>query len=651
MGRTIKGKITIQTIVYLLVALVVCEMVSVATLNANMSSQSRLYINAEAETNASVVNEWLLEQGNIAHTLTNALAYMDSKEPETIMDYLEKNLSENKDALMYYLCFGYNGGVLPADHSQLDLDPTTRDWWKQAIEKNGLIYTAPYKDFASGNMVVTIAEPLKLQGEQAVFLADITLDTLTSQVEKIGTDKNLQGFLLDADGNVVSHENEEYLPKEEGNTVLSDALEVDVRKAIQMKDYDGRMKFVSTADIEATGWVFGVTEDKSVVTKQIIRNIMMVIVLGIVMILAVALLTVISVQRSLLPMETMKKFIKEKVIGKENCKKQKSETKEIQYLISELEDKFIGVIRQTKEESGNIHQRMQGTSDKVASISENIMEIGAAMEETGANIDSQTENISKINEECTTATQSIAELTEAAQKMAANAKDVVVRVEQVAQELLEGKEHATQKAIESKERMEKAMEGAKVISEIANVSAAIREIASQTNLLALNASIEAARAGETGKGFAVVADEIKKLSDDTNDEISKVNDLTAKVMENVQTLSRESDGVLEFINGTVMSDYNKLEGLVNDYKNDAGYYNQASESLGISADQVKTAIDSINAMLDSISCAQRELSDAATSVNANLQQITYSSENMTQETQQVLESVGSLQETMQNFSI
>ena len=651
MRKTIKGKITVQTIMYLLVALVICELVSVVTLNANMTSQSKLYINAEAQTNAGVVNEWLIEQGNIAHTITNAVAFMNTKDPDTIMNYLEKNLSENKDALMYYVCFGYDGGVLPADHSKLDLDPTTRDWWKQAIAKNGLIYTAPYKDFASGNMIVTVAEPLKIQGEQAVFLADIALETLTNQVKKVSADENLQGFLLDADGAVVSHENEDFLPKEEGNTILSDALNTDVCNVSELRDYDGRMKFVSTASVDATGWTFGVTEDKAVITKQIARNVIIVIALGLVMLIVVTVMTAVSVRKSLAPMETMKKFVKEKVIGTQICHKQKNEIEEIRYLIQEMEDKFIGVIRQTKAESDNIHERMQGTNNKVVSINENIMEIGAAMEETGANIDSQTANITMINEACGSAAQSIIHLADEAQEMAANAKEVACRVESMAKELLEDKESATQVAAESKERMQKAMQGAEVIGEIANVSSAIQEIASQTNLLALNASIEAARAGEAGKGFAVVAEEIKKLSEDTGEEISKVNDLTAKVFESVKALSRESNAVLEFINGTVMSDYNKLETLVTEYQKDTGYYNQASESIGASAESVRDSVDSINEMIDAISMAQKELSDAATSVNENLQKITYSSENMSQDTKEVLESVNSLQETMQSFQV
>lgn len=651
MGKTIKSKITMQTVLSLVLAILLCELLSVSSLKSNLTTQARSFVDAQADTNASVVNEWLVEQGNIVHTIRNGVAFMNTKDTDQIMDYLEVNLAENKDALMYYVCFAYDGGVFPADHSKLDLDPTTRDWWKQAIAKDGLIYTAPYKDFASGQMIVTIAEPMKIQGEQAVFLADITIDTLTQIVGNVSTEEAIQAFLLDADGNVVSHENADFLPKEEGNTVLAEALGVDIAKASEIRDYDGKDKFLGTAQVEATGWTLGVTQDQDVVSALILRNVMIALAIGAILIVIVTLVMIGSVKKSLKPMENMKLFIRDKVIGRENCKKQKNEVQEIQYLIGELEEKFIGVIRQTREEAESIHASMQSTSGKVNSISENIMEISAAMEETGANIDTQTDSIRNIDESCSEAAASVETLARDVSEMAQKSGTIVVRVDQITKEVLEGKENATRIAGESRIRMQKAVDGTNIISDITKVSASIQEIASQTSLLALNASIEAARAGEAGRGFAVVAEEIKKLSEDTASEIQKVNELTQKVLESVQTLATESNGILVFLDGTVMKDYEKLEDLAKDYKNDAGYYAEVSSSLGQNASGVSESIHTINGILGDINRAQEELADAVAGVNKNLQQITYSSENMSSETEDVLQSIGKLQENMQQFRV
>lgn len=651
MKKTIKGKITLQTAIYLILTILVCEVVAVSALQRNMTAQAKNYVRMQAADNADVVDEWLKDQGNIVHTVRNAIAYMDNKDSEVIMDYLEANLKENENALMYYICFGYDGGVFPADHSKLDLDPTTRGWWQQALEENGLIYTAPYKDFASGQMIVSIAEPLMIEGEQAVMLADITIDTLTQLVRNVGRDENIQGFLLDADGNVISHENQDFLPREEGNTILKDALGVDIEQVSEIRDYDGRMKFISTSRVETTGWTFGIMEFETVVTKQVVRNIITVIAVGLVTLLIVLVLMFNSVKRSLRSMENMKTFIKDKVIGRENCKAQRDEASEIAYLIDELEEKFVTVIRQTRDESNAIHEKMKDANSKVSLISNNIMEISAAMEETGANVETQTESIRHINETCQEAAGVTDHLAKETRQMTAKAREVMERVDAIVPELMNGKNNAITVAGDSRKRLQEAIEGTQVIGQIEEVSTAIQEIAEQTNLLALNASIEAARAGAAGKGFAVVAEEIKKLSEDTAEEIGKVNELTAKVLESVRALADESDRVLVFIDGTVMQDYNKLEALAQNYKGDAGYYAEASRELGESVREVSTSIQNVNSVLNTISEAQNELSRAVESVNDNLQQITNSSENVTEETRGVLDSIALLQGTMSKFQV
>ena len=441
-------------------------------------------------------------------------------------------------------------------------------------------------------MIVTIAEPLEIKGEQAVVLADITIDTLTKLVSNVSTDENIQGFLLDADGMVVSHQNKDYLPKEEGNTSLAKALSVNVKEASEITDYDGYSKFIHTAQITATGWTFGVTERESVVTTQVVKSVILVVGIGVVLLILVILLTIASVKRNLRPLENMKTFIREKVIGDSQKNVHKNEVEEISYLLQELEQRFLGVIRKTKDESNVIHTRVENTNDKVSLINQNIMEISVAMEETGANIDSQTTSIQNIDKTCKDTTHAVDVLVSHAEEMSDKAKEIGERVNEAVQKLMTDKDSAV-----------------------------------------------------------VKAEEIKQLSEDTSNEIRKVNDLTQKVFESVKILSTESNELLVFLDETVLADYDKFASLANQYKEDANYYEETSGSMEHNAEEVMDAIQSISNVLENASSAQMELASAVESVNENLQNMTNSSESMTKETKNAMESVNALQETMEKFNM
>ena len=116
MGKTIKSQITMQMVISLVLAILVCELLSVSSLQNNMTTQAGNFVEVQAVTNANVVNEWLVEQGNIVHTIRNGVAFMNTKDTDQIMDYLEVNLAENEDVLMYYvlpMMAAYSRRIIP----------------------------------------------------------------------------------------------------------------------------------------------------------------------------------------------------------------------------------------------------------------------------------------------------------------------------------------------------------------------------------------------------------------------------------------------------------------------------------------------------------------------------------------------------------
>jgi len=650
---SIKGKIISYVALCTVIIIVVTATLNSIVMRNVLITNGRNTLTEEAENTGELIDEWLVRQASIVETMKSGLETMHTDDMESVMNYLGANLSENPDALMYYCCLAYDGGVFPADHSSLDLDPTTRGWWIDAMEKGDLIYTEPYTDFATGQMIVSIAQPLTMDGEQAVVLADITIDSLIEMVQNAGNDESVQTFLLAEDNSVITHENGEYLPKEEGNTILSDVLDVDLNseEVSTFRDYDGISKYCVVREIEATGWRLGVTQPTSVISSQIKNDLMPPLVVDILLLALFIILLNLVVNGLLKPMAEMKAFIKEKVIGTKNCKVEKNEVKEISYLIEELENRVISTIEKTQQETELIRDMISGTDSHVSDMNGNIMEISAIMEETGASVTTQTASISDIDKNCQDVAGAMEELEKCTQTITVRAKEIIAKVEEMVPELLEDKKNATSITLDSKESLENAIEETKVIGEIVEVSKAISAIAGQTNLLALNASIEAARAGEAGRGFAVVAEEINQLSNTTRNEIDKVNELVEKVMQSVNTLSDASNKVISFLDEIVLKDYDKLEILADSYKEDATYYVEVSNVLGLHTQNLSTSIININQIIDTINASQKELDGAVQSVNENLQLITGASENVSAETKDVMRSITSLQSTVEQFNL
>lgn len=652
--KSIKSRITILTGLLVSVIILVLVINSAVHLRSALISNEEQVLEIQAENSANLVNQWLSEQEEIVHSIRNTLGHRYKKEDtDAIMNYLNMCLSENENALMYYCCYDYDGGVFPADHSKLDLDPTTRDWWKQAEQENDLVFTEPYKDFATGQMIVSIAEPVTIGDQKAMMLADITIDKLVEMTKSISNEKTVNTFLLGSDGSVITHANQAFLPKEEGNTILQDqvSLSIDKDTVQRFKDYDGKSKYGAVGTVKCTGWKVGVCQEASVIQKKVLGNILYPLILGFVLLIVTVIILGAAINRLLTPVAVLKTFVREKVIGEEHFVAQKNEKEEINYLVKELEERFVATIRQTKEESGVISDKMSDTADKVAAISGHIMEISATMQETGANVDSQTDSIKEIDRTCENIEEAVDRLAEDAQDMAEKSRSIVDRVEAMVPQLIKEKNDAVMMTQETRSRLVAAIKGAEVIHEISAVSGSIQDIAGQTNLLALNASIEAARAGEAGKGFAVVADEIKNLSEVTSTEIGKVNEITKNVLDSVQVLADESNAILTFLDETVFRSYDKFEALANQYKDDSDYYAEVSSTLGSSAEELSASVQEITGIIGSVAQSQEELGGAVQSVNENLQEITYNSEAVSEEAGNVLTSIETLQETMGGFQV
>ena len=661
MGKTIRSKLTSAVVLIFVLTLLISNSVIVAIAGSNFTSYQTGNLQSEADKYAGTIDKWIEGERTMTEGVVSNVLALNTAAPsdEELLAIVRAHAAGRGELLNLYI------GTMEKHFLQSDpdatvpegYDPTARGWYKSAQAAGHTIVTDPYMDVLIGGMCITIASPIFLDGTLfGVVGADVTLDTINTVMNSIPKDGGQYGFLVDASGNYIIHENSIFLPGEDSATAVSSVMApitslitAPASSVIKAEDYDGEDNYFATALISGSSWVLGLAIPESNVEGIVGKMVLIAVIIALVAIVLIIVIQYLMVGSLLSPLERMKTFISEKIIGVENLVEQKNEIEEINYLIHEMETQFIETIHRTRDESTNIQSKMESTSLKIDGISGNIMEISATMQETGANIDTQTDSISGIDGIMGSISDNVDNLLAQTKEMDEKAKEIIERVEEMVPMIKQNKQNAETISLESQRKLEEAIQAAKVIDDIVTVSEAIGGIASQTNLLALNASIEAARAGEAGRGFAVVADEINSLASTTHEEIEKVNTLVSKVMESVKALSGESSDVLRFVRDVVLKDYGVLEELADHYRGDAGYYVEISDDLGRSAKELSGSLSRISEGISVINRAQQELDTAIQSVNGNLQGITSATEEASVETRDVLSGIDNLKTTIGKF--
>ncbi len=277
-----------------------------------------------------------------------------------------------------------------------------------------------------------------------------------------------------------------------------------------------------------------------------------------------------------------------------------------------MQESISKIICTIDEESDAIDHDLNVTLQSISSLNANIEEVSAsteelssAMEETAAAMEEMDATSNEIETSVKSITNKALETSDAAREISTRADSLKVAAK-ISKERAYGIFHSTNNELMT------AIEKSKSIEQITLLSDSIMQITSQTNLLALNAAIEASRAGEAGRGFAVVADEIRKLAESSKQAVTEIQGVTQSVLEAVENLVTSSRKVLDFIETTVITDYN------NQVANSEQYSADASNIDSLVNDFNATAME----LMESTSNMHKAISEVTISVNESAQSTT-----------------------------
>ncbi len=319
--------------------------------------------------------------------------------------------------------------------------------------------------------------------------------------------------------------------------------------------------------------------------------------------------------------------------------------------IKDMKAAMIKLICQVQTESETINLAAASVNECVAKLNDDIASVSAATQELSAGMEETSATTAMADESAAEIHAAVQHITSRSQDGAQNAAEIKERAEQTNKKIKSAQEKAVQLKNEIQQDLEKALENAKVIDQIYDLSSVIMNVVSQTNLLSLNASIEAARAGEAGKGFAVVAGEIGTLAEQSRQTVIKIQEVTQDVTQAVDNLSSNARTLLDFVVQDVTADYDDFLAIGEQYNRDSATVDGLMSEFSIIAQELSTNMEGIKNSMSDISKAAEEGAKGTTEIAQRASVIVAESSEVLQQVTKTKQSSDTLRAEIGKFYV
>lgn len=279
------------------------------------------------------------------------------------------------------------------------------------------------------------------------------------------------------------------------------------------------------------------------------------------------------------------------------------------------------IMERISESTRKMNHVVENVSDKVALANDRANDISATMCQLSEAMEGVSDSVTFIRNDISGIGESVQNLSGHSDGLMKYSNEMAKKAFDLKEKAVGNRKGVSEMAEVMIAKNQKAMENSRQVEQVNRLTDEILKIADQTNLLSLNASIEAARAGEAGRGFAVVAREISQLAESSRSAAANIQAINGIVTQTVQELTGNIRGMVEFIEKSVLPDYDGFVEAGITYNDDAVYINQVVEGFYEMSRELGERMSRMQEYIDQISTAVSESSSGGVNVAEHTEEL------------------------------